>query len=276
MRPLLISIALAISAVCFSASCLNVLNEIPQEERVCLEEFFEWLVCQEGLGHVLFFDKPMCLSGFIEDCSPNPLLDIGSGKAREGWKVWKRYAHLFHTPNFLLIEEPLNRKELEDFAKSHNLDLEMRSIFFINKHALVEVIHRHNALFLDLLGTDFSAEGLLRSLENGCSLYAALDQHEGLLGLLLGYGNESSMFYYDHVCTKKKLPPSIVSYPRETQIHPPLFVTKPQSFEAISLRRKYWKQTRELCKIYSRGEFLCTTLQALTKSDYSESDLSLR
>src|ERR1700722_19924934 len=62
----------------------NRLNQIHPRERFYLECFFKELVFEDGFAYTLFFDKPICLSGYL--IHPSELMQApNSSNFVKGW-----------------------------------------------------------------------------------------------------------------------------------------------------------------------------------------------
>jgi hypothetical protein len=271
----LISTLLFLSYV-FHATCSGeVLQEfhlsqkiecIPQEERLFLEKFFCKLIRSEGLGYVLFGSKPMCLSGYFTRLPLGNLLRGSENFAiKRGWEVWKKYEHLFPHPKYLVFEE-LNVSSDED----------LHLIYFINKNNLLRILNSNYVIFRKELSEDFDPKKILEEISAKKIVSSIIRDHEGLLGILLGYGAESSMQYYRRDLMWKSQPPllyeevnlqAVSPYPYEksifVDIHPIQFVGNSQSEEVKKILEQNATERSCLIDIYSHGKTLEITLQKL-------------
>lgn len=244
------------------------IDRIPKKERLFLEKFFDKLIRIDGLGYVLFGSKPVCLSGyFIKLPLGNMLMGCDNFSIKRGWEVWKKYEHLFPHSNYQVFEE----------AHVRGND-NIHSIYFINRTNLLKVITDNCEIFENELLKDFNAEKLLSEISKKQSLSDVINFHEGLLGILLGYGAESSMHYYRRDLMWKSQPPLLYEevhlqpaiYSNDTQfilgdILPIQFVGKSQSQEVKSILEQNSKERSYLLDIYSQGNLLEITLRKLTE-----------
>ncbi len=246
------------------------IERIPQKERLFLEKFFDKLIRTDGLGYVLFGSKPVCLSGyFINPPLGNLLMRFDNFSIKRGWEVWNKYEHLFPHPNYLILEEAHVRG-----------DDNIHPIYFISRKNLLKTISANSGIFENELSIDLNAEKFLSEINKKQSLSEVINFHEGLLGILLGYGAESSMHYYRRDLMWKFKPPllceevyleSVSVYPDNAQsifedIHPIQFVGKPRSQEVKSILEQNSKERSYLLNIYSQGNLLEITLRKLTES----------
>jgi hypothetical protein len=159
---------------------------ISENERIILERFFQVLIKSDGLGYTLFGSKPVCLSAYFSTVPlGNMLRGCNSHAIKSGWQVWKKHESHFSHPNYLIFEE----RECVD-------GIEIHVLYFINKKKLLGTLNQHRKLFEQELKRGIDPEEFLYEIEQKQMLSALLKGHEGLLGVLLGYGVESSMNYH--------------------------------------------------------------------------------
>ncbi|MBP9841425.1 MAG: hypothetical protein KBC64_03250 [Simkaniaceae bacterium] len=235
---------------------------IPDSDRIHLEWFFRYLIGVDGWGYSLFGEKATSLSGYFQ---VEPLDNIMcwnySSFIKRGWET---YESLFPHPHYIIGKE---------FYKENII-----SIYLINKKNAKISINKHKETFLNELHDFYSAESLLKKIEEIHSLYASLDQHEGLLGIMLGFGPKSSLNYHKrHLVLERKknlhlknLILKEVSYKtRETvpyvQLRSVSFMGDPSSSEAQSILKQNRQDRKTILKYYSQGNFLEITLQKLTE-----------
>jgi len=99
------------------------------------------------------------------------------------WKIWKKYQNLFPSKRYLLINRPLVGK----FKTSR--------IILIDIAAFSSAINSNKKLFSEKLGSESNAEDILAKISSGESLEEALENHEDLLGIVLGYGQHNSKLF---------------------------------------------------------------------------------
>lgn len=77
-----------------------------------------------------------------------------------------------------------------------NEDKDSVSIYFLDKENFLKTIENNIDLFLKELGEDFTAVKFLEEIiEEKASFLDAIHHHEGILGILLGYGRHNSMLF---------------------------------------------------------------------------------
>lgn len=254
----------ACSRECDENSHSLILNTlIPNEDILLLDTFFQALIKTEGLGYALYGSKPVCLAPYFDSIPFGNLLFGGDRAAiKRGWKIWQKYEKYFPHPRYLIFEE------------HENVDgTDIQSIYFINKKNVIESLKKNASIFKNEL-EDFNLDKFLLKIEEGKSLLKIINNHEGLLGILLGYGAESSMSYCQRdLMWNSKLPILYeeidlegVSSPPSLLInfiHPIYFEGDPQSEEVKNILEKNVKERAYLQQIYSEGKFLGVTLQKL-------------
>ncbi len=159
---------------------------ISKNDRDVLEAFFRRIVSKVDFGYTIFGNKPVSVTGFFDPLPAENIL-INKGRnaiTREGWTVWKRFRFLFPMKHYLFLEET------SDFVPT------LREIILVNKLEFIKTVNANLDLFKKILGRGVSAEKLLIELERGhISLYKLLGSHDGLYGILLGYGRENALLY---------------------------------------------------------------------------------
>jgi hypothetical protein len=244
------------------------IERLSHEERLFLEKFFRKLIRSEDLGYVLFGSKPACLSGyFIRLPLGNMLRGADNFAIKKGWEVWKKYEYLFPHPKYLIFEETHVRG-----------DETIHPIYFINKTNLLRILREQEEVFKKELIDNFNPERFLEDLCAKQSLSEMIKSHEGLLGILLGYGVESSMSYHRRdLMWKSQMPllceevnlEAVSQYnfrnPIFEDIHPIQFMGNPQSQEVQAILEQNAKERSHLINIYSQGRWLEITLNKLVE-----------
>ena len=234
----------------------NQLKHLSLGERASLRHFFGTVIKEDHLGHVLFFsNKPACFGGgFIKGER-----SLDKKLFMKGWRVWKAKEHLFPHSDYIIHDEVV------DFG-GENVALH---IYFINKKTLLETLMRQEEKLREGLGKDFSKEVFVRNLEQG-NLFPLIDADQALLGILLGYGVESSVAFRQNDEAKQKKgdlihPVEVIfcTSKKEFLVHPVTFMGNPESDEVKSLQEKYGQELEKINEIYLRRDLLKISLQAL-------------
>ena len=259
---------LFVSAACADHDEINFAKEsvqkLIQDERMILEKFFQILVKTDGLGYTLYGSKPICLSAYFDSVPlGNFFHGCNSNAIKRGWQVWKKYESYFPHPNYLIFAV----REIVSENITHLL-------YFINKPLLIQTLQTHHKLFVQELKRNFEPQDLLAELAEKRDLLAVLNHHEGLLGILLGYGVESSMNFqardkvwnhgvplsYDEADFQSTL---VNGFEPLCELMPITFSGNPHSPEVKALLAQNEKEIEYLRELYSQGKFLEITLSKL-------------
>lgn len=161
----------------------ETLNAIPKHDKEAIEKLFYSLFNGEHFSYTLLGDKPMSWTNYSTTVfDSDDFLSLSELKFRKRWKIWKKYADLFPMTHYLLIEIPSNNDGKRD-------------IYFINKHYFIDKVNEHLGLFQEALGKNIRGALLLKKIEKDQKLLSFFDDHQMLLGILLGYGEHNARLY---------------------------------------------------------------------------------
>lgn len=154
------------------------LRQIPLDDQNTLTLYFETLLAQ-NFAYTLFGDKPVSGDGY---CALEGDRSWKEAILKAGKKVWQKYCHLFPAEKFVLQFQP--RDTFED-------------VFLINKKAFLDTARQHSVEFQKVLGRDITPEKLLEEFtKNNTRFEELLQNHEGLIGLLYGFGKANAFLCY--------------------------------------------------------------------------------
>ncbi|MCC5833084.1 MAG: hypothetical protein JJU12_08620 [Chlamydiales bacterium] len=215
------------------------MKELSLDERICMKVFFNEAILHGHAAHVLFFNnKPVSLTGPAIQHADRSYQDL---LCLKGWRAFKRRQHLFPHPNFIFSEH------LYDGGR----ECKVLDIYIINKPALEKCLGEYQAAFREVLGEDFSPGRFIANLEHGEPLPKLVCQDQMLMGILLGYGEESAR-EFKRVCGQ----PQMETYrridlksPKGCIIQPVVFMGNPHSDEVRKLASMY---EEELQTIWAR------------------------
>ncbi len=114
---------------------------------------------------------------------------------------------------------------------------------------------KHNTLFQKILGSEFSIDKFITQLEKGNSLPSLLNEDEMLMGILLGYGEESALAFkkMSKRYTDTYAPPPTDTYqriklatPEACKVNPVVFMGNPNSEEVKELVSTYEQELNEI------------------------------
>ncbi len=158
-------------------------QQIPENDRRQLTDWFRYLVASNHFGYTLFADKPIayeayCTCGLAQG-------SFAPGYPVEcGWNVWQAYSHLFNSDHFLFVEN-------EQYPECN-----IRALYLINIRAFIDVVSAHLPLFRSILGEETTPEKMLSEVVEGKSLLNdVLKGRRGLEGIIYGYGLNSPLLY---------------------------------------------------------------------------------
>ena len=243
------------------ADILQVLNNIPQRDREKIELLFTCLVQRETFGFVLFGETKCATFASIPLTHKASFLPykVENGwrfqrKLKEAWYVWKRYESRLKHPNIIICEE----------YKSFDNEMYLQ-LFLIDKKKLRSVLETYHEDFTEVLGDSFSAEKLIAKIEQKKRLRPFIKYDEKLLGILLGFGRESSTLFRDHEDIQALDPP--VEYLGKRSpgcpITPVCFRGYSHSPEVKELLRVYNREIVEIETIFKGAEFFEKTMNLL-------------
>jgi hypothetical protein len=261
------------------------LKHLSLEEKASLRHFFATAIKKDHLGHVLFFpNKPACIA-------------VGSIKGKrsleqklfiKGWNVWKAKEHLFSHPNFIIYDARVKLGDSE----------EVLHIYFINKKTLLTQLSGQEESFKKIFVEKLSQEAFVENLKQK-NTHPLIEEDQALIGVLLGYGIESSIAYKQYIGTarikyteqneaeRKKaltklkvifcahegkinmrtLPKaSLCTLIGKTNVHPIAFMGDPHADEVKTLKEKYADELEKIEDIYQEKDLLKICLRALSSA----------
>lgn len=228
-----------------------------------MKAFFDEAICKDQAAHVIFFkSKPVCLTGpALKHCDKN-FRDV---LVLRGWQTFKKHESLFPHPKFIFSE---GVRESDD-------DYKMLDIYIINKHSLIKCLIANEELFKVTLDHNFNAHDFIEQLERGISLSALINDNALLLGVLLGYGAESSNAFNEIVTIYQQqfAPPPTATYqrvdikqPKGCRINPIVFMGNPESIEVKSLCKIYENELEQIAKNFPKKMSLKMILEKLCEN----------
>lgn len=212
---------------CHSPENRSLDSLIPLEDRQKLEILFQRMLTGDYFAATLFGNKPVTFQEFHDDpwklssyAMVNPynhfFLD-------EGWNTWIKYQKSFPSQRFIFTKIP--SKGGYEF------------LILINKIAFKKVFQENRDLFAEALGDQVTAEQIFQDFESQQKTFEQIvNDHEGLVGLILGYGREGSLSVFHQGALEFQILRNVLH-----PLSPPLNEKKlPRKF-LIGLR---WKEKR--------------------------------
>lgn len=170
----------------FANQDLGIVYIDNKKEQNYLELFLQTFFLEDDFSYTLFGEKPMSFSGFMKS---SPILTekiyyllptikhLSHRKAAETFKKYRKYIN----KDYIFI---FNENSTETY------------IFFIHRNAFLTAIDNNLDVFLNELGENFTPESFLKEiLEEKKPLLEIIHRHEGILGILLGYGRHNSLLF---------------------------------------------------------------------------------
>lgn len=263
----------------------NIQEELSQQEKNDLKDFFRYLFASSELGYSLFDDKPMSFCS-IPTCAPGistkenlfKIYKKGSQPLLRGFKAWNKIKHLKTKSAYIFIITEKNG--LPDLA------------FLINKERFVYTFNENIDLFRHVYGSKITAESFLEDFESAkLNIYEFLQQHL-LLGVLLGYGRGNAELFQRRemlLAGRNRVPlttcpehaPGFLSIEDELSflnqhlqptftgkslllaVTPVNFSADPESLETQHLQEHYFSVHRELSKLFSSKNWFQIILNQL-------------
>jgi hypothetical protein len=231
-----------VSTSLFSSVVEEGLKGIPNEDKVKMTSFFDYSIKVCHAGYVLFFDsKPVSIISFWTE-------DNSTAKFKDGWDIFKKYEHLFPHKNYIFDEQQRKISSKESIQ-----------IFLINKKSFIDCINRHSNVFHEILHQKIDGLKFVHEIENGKHLMDLIEDNEILLGILLGYGEESSKLYNikQVESMQNKIPDkSYITITSELtddiEILPVAFKGNVNSQEARKLNSKFQEEWKSLWTLYQK------------------------
>lgn len=289
-------IILALSAFCIIFICpvlilkknklkdSSFLIKIPKKDQLILEDFFQSLIINCDFGYVLFGNKPMSMTHYVNPVIKKSIIDYHEFtpynlKMKNGMECWRKYHGQFNSAKFMFV-----------FFGNSSKD-PIVEMALINKRKFIEGVQENLHVFQPIFGRNITGAKLIEKIANDPDFLENLNYE--MLGILFGYGSLNSKCFqrradinpklYGWRFTLKKLIETPLSkyatiddeihdiakyfrplkdgYPLdEAYMDIPGFLAIPDSEETISLKRDFIQQRKKMIKIYRDGNFFKKTM----------------
>ncbi len=230
----------------------EILKQIPAQDLAYIRLFFEYVIYQTPSPFTLFGDKPMSGIGCLKCMNPYYFAASSyKNSLPKYYAVWKKYAHLFPSKNYL-------------FSEHYNHETKNLYITLFNKEACVSVISTHLTLFQEILLEKSDSQVILSRILSSSDTFSALNEHQGLYGLLFGFGKTNAFRF--HNIYEDNLPYKPLTLFNKDEYHPiklfriPDFVAVSDDPETVFLEQKYRAQREAITQAYFNKNFLEVTL----------------
>lgn len=245
---------------------------LPVKDKKRLAGLMHKLFAENSFAYTILGSKPVSWETYQ---SPFPLstwtrfynsFSEHNRTLRSGWKTWEKYQHLFPSAH-LWAETP----------KCHP---GLTSILIVNQDRLNDVVNRNKRDFQEVLGREIT-DGLqlIGEAKNRSLMNEVLEGHQGLIGIVLGYGRDNSWKFLEGCknrtaigCVWEEEEDSI-----EESLEPntnltdyylshyscPSFAGDPKSAESLTLKSEYISTKQKVVEYYKDKDFLEATLSLL-------------
>lgn len=234
----------------------SVLQNMNKQEKEILTNFFKYSFFCDGLGYVIFYDKPMCFMTVNfselevpENINPmDPVHIFNRYNMPECWEAWSRFSRILDLKNFSVVSYR---------------DSEFLHIFFVNHINFTNVVSKNLKDFHTVLGIPFTAQEILNEFIKGNEeIHQKIIKHDGLFGTLLGFGRNNAWEYMkqdggQNMEFFRILPP------KGSHEIPGLNFAIIPSEETNQVRMKYEYQRQQINSIYHSDNFLEQVLNKL-------------
>jgi hypothetical protein len=185
---------------------------------------------------------------------------------RSGWKTWEKYQHLFPAASL--------------WAESPKCHPGLITILIVNEERFNQVVDKNKKDFQKVLCREIvDGSQLLREAKNRSLINDILKGHQGLIGIVLGYGRDNSWQFLEGCKNRTAIgwvwgeengvfAESIDSDISLTDYYLshyscPSFAGDPDSAESLALKAEYRLARQKVMEYYKNKDFLEATLSLL-------------
>ncbi len=161
----------------------KIISQLTLEERYYLDAFLRRVFFIDHFLYVLFGNKPVGFDGLENSIPFNFSYDYVTKSRLKKWKgleIFRRILPLFSNSNVIV--------QIKDYPEGV-------SIAILNKKNIKKIFEKNRDDFKRVLGEEVTLEKFMAQIEQG-EFEEAINCHEALLGILLGYGRNNSWLYY--------------------------------------------------------------------------------
>lgn len=258
---------------------------LPVKDRKRLVGLMQKLFAENSFAYTILGSKPVSWETYH---NPLPLsnwtrfynsFSEHNRTIRSGWKTWEKYQHLFASVHL--------------WAESPKCHPGLVSILIINEDRFNDVVNKNKKDFQAVLCREI-VDGfqLIRESKNQSLMNEVLKGHQGLIGIVLGYGRDNSWQFLEGC--KNRTPIGWVwgeensSFAEESKQSDitltdyylslyscPSFAGDPNSAESLALKTEYILTKQKVMDYYKDKDFLEATLSLLAgyhpRNDFGES-----
>lgn len=254
---------------------------VPVKDRKRLTGLMQKLFAENSFAYTILGPKPVSWETYQ---NPLPLSNWArfydsfsehNRTIRSGWKTWEKYQHLFPSAH-LWAERPKCRPGLT-------------SILIVNEDRFNDVVNKNKKDFQEVLRREIpNGLQLIREAKNRSLMNEVLEGHQGLIGIVLGYGRDNSWKFLEGC--KNRVAIGCVWEEEDDSIEEslelnanltdyylfhyscPSFAGDPNSSESLALKTEYTLTKQRIMKYYQNKDFLEATLSLLAGYNPTLSD----
>lgn len=159
-------------------------HPIPKEDRQNLEKFLTLLLKDYGFAYTIFGDKPISVMNYFNGGIPNSIFMYTNKReiAETGWKSLEKYSFFFPSDQFVWKRTIKNGSG---------------GIYLINKKSVLETLNKYRDVFSQIIGKKIDPQSILQKICAADEIESqTLNGNIALLGILLGYGKDSSLAFF--------------------------------------------------------------------------------
>lgn len=246
---------------------------LPVKDRDRLAALMQKLFAQNHFAYTILGSKPVSWENYH---NPLPLsnwedfyysFSERNRILRSGWKIWKKYQHLF----------PLAHLWAEN-SKCYPGSV---SIFIVNENCFNDVVNKNKNDFQEVLCRKIvDGSQLIKEAKDRSFINEVLEGHQALIGIVLGYGRDNSWKFLEGCKTRTPIgwvwegeSDSAFEQFMELDVASadyylfnyscPSFAGDPNSAESRELKAEYLLTRQKVLEYYKGKDFLEATLSLL-------------
>jgi len=246
---------------------------LPVQEKIRLASWIQNLFSEDNFAYTTLgsksiswatYQNPLPVAGWRRCCAS---FSKYNRTLRNGWKTWEKYQHLFPSADIWM------ERSTSHPGSSY--------LLIIHEDRFNEIVMRHRDTFQKILSREIT-DGfqLLQEAKTSSLIDDVLQEHQVLIGTVLGYGEENSWkflrscesripygwvwgdeeHYFDGISVAEDAP---VTERYLARYSCPSFSGHVNSEESIALKKEYLLTRKKLLEYYKDKDFLEATLSLL-------------
>ena len=231
---------------------LNKIEILSSKEKNDLTDFLKFCFHTSAFGYTIFGEKPMSLDAInFEPSLTDDYLEevyrklaLWCYKKKDGWNVWKKHFQDDSLSGFSFISYPYLKHP------------EVIHIAIINHKLFLNVVENNLTEFQKVLNKKINPNEILEGyVKCEKEIFEPIKNHDGLLGILLGYGKENAWKFMRGEELSPSIDPDVKNWDI-SRVKPPLFMVVKGSKETEQIMRSFDKQREKLNEVYRKDNFL--------------------